>query len=162
VLPVSIAAEVLARGASAEGAPASLGNFPDRIAQASRRGGSLPLRFAVLGDVQGGTVALGEALRHLRDRGDVAVAIQPGGLVPRDDPGHYELVSSAVRGANPGFPMLVVPGNHDVKNGGERFSRTLGPRQTAFVTAGCLFVLCDNALAPLDAEHVKFLEEALR
>jgi len=139
-----------------------LGNFRARLDVAASRAGSPPFRFAVLGDVRRRVGSLAADLSYLRDRGDVAFAVQTGDLVAEDTPERYQVVLSTLRRVLPGFPLLVAPGAHDVARGGDSFPLYVGPREAAFVAGSCLFLVADNSAGNLEGERLAFVRENLR
>jgi hypothetical protein len=113
-----------------------------------------PFRVAVLGDVQKGITNFRNLLATLRAESP-AFYLQTGDLVSDDDEGHYRLVGAVLRGS--GIPApAVVPGNHDVKRGPQRFVRSFGALEKSFVVGGVAWVLLDNSTgAPPDPRHVE-------
>jgi hypothetical protein len=112
-------------------------------------------RVGVLGDAQKGLANLSRITREVRKE-DVAFLLQTGDLVANNDEGHYRLATRSLeRGGATHWPY-VVPGNHDVKGGTERFRRWCGELERSFTVGPLAFVTLDNASgAPPDLGHVK-------
>ncbi len=117
-----------------------------------------PYRVAVLGDSQKGITNLRNLLARLQEERP-AFYLQTGDFVSDDDEGHYRLLGWILREA--GIPMpAVVPGNHDVKRGPQRFVRSFADLEKSFTLGDVAYVLIDNsAYLPPDIKHV---EERIR
>ncbi len=101
-------------------------------------------RVAVLGDAQKGLQNFANLLA-LAKRERPALYLHTGDLVSTNDEGHYRLAALYLRRAGLEAPLHVVPGNHDVKGGRERFERELGPAERSFRTGPLFVVTVDNS-----------------
>jgi predicted phosphodiesterase len=115
-------------------------------------------RVAVLGDSQKGITNLRRLFARLREE-KPAFHLHTGDLVSDDDEGHYRLLGWVLRDeGNP--PLHLVPGNHDVKRGPDRFVRSFGPLERSFSAGDVAWVLLDNSTGrPPDPKRV---EERIR
>ncbi len=121
----------------------AIGRRPMPRDHSTRTGGG-KVRVAVLGDSQKGLANLSNLLREvLKERPDVV--LHTGDLVSTNDEGHYRLAALYMERGGLRRDLVVVPGNHDVKNGTERFERELGPLERSFTVGRVGFVLLDNA-----------------
>src|SRR3989442_1339657 len=77
-------------------------------------------RVGVLGDAQKGLANLANIVRAVKAEG-VDFMIQTGDLASTNDEGHYRLAALMLERADPRVRLWVVPGNHDIKGGAERF-----------------------------------------
>lgn len=98
---------------------------------------------AVLGDTQKGLGSFADLLVELR-KSDPALYLHSGDLVSRNDEGHYRLAARALRKAGLGRPLWVAPGNHDVKDGTDRFRKAFGRLEDVRVLGKVAYVLVDN------------------
>jgi len=138
-------------------APMMFGNRTDVLATASADGPQF--RFAVLGDTQKGTTGLRRMLAHLQPEG-AAFYVHTGDLVSDNDGGHYRLAKWTLTRAKLDTPMLVAPGNHDVKGGTGLFEKHVGPMEVAWPRGAVRFLIVDDALGDPPPTHR--LEKRLR
>jgi predicted phosphodiesterase len=111
-------------------------------------------RVAVLGDTQKGLANLSNLLRRLKEE-KVDLILHTGDLVSTNDEGHYRLAALYLERAGIDVPMVVVPGNHDLKSDSARFRREIGPLEVAFVRGKAAFFTVDNASGkPPDLERL--------
>ena len=101
-------------------------------------------RVAVLGDSQKGLANLSNLLRRVKEE-KVDLILHTGDLVSTNDEGHYRLVALYLERAGLDVPMIVVPGNHDLKGSPERFRREFGPLEVSFVRGNVAVVTLDNS-----------------
>lgn len=112
-------------------------------------------RVAVLGDSQKGLSNLRNLVGAAKREGAKAI-FHTGDLVSDNDEGHYALAGLYLRRAGLDVPFRVVPGNHDVKRGTERFERYVGPLESQFVWGRVAFLLVNNATgAPPDVAQLR-------
>ncbi len=122
--------------------PSRAGNHAPRRAASSFPGEKF--RVAVLGDVQKGLKNFENVLHAVRgEKADLI--LQTGDLVSHNDEGHYRLAALFLERGHLEVPFLVVPGNHDVDGGTERFERELGDTEYAFTRGRVKFIIVDNA-----------------
>ena len=121
--------------------PALVGNRPDLQASKSK------YRVAVLGDSQKGIANLRNVLRAVKAE-DVDFILQTGDLVSTNDEGHYRLAALTLERAELPVRMAIVPGNHDLKEGPERFERECGSLEFRFRRGSVVFVVINNAFGP--------------
>ena len=113
------------------------------------------LRIGVLGDAQKGLANLRNITRAVLKE-NVSLLLQTGDLVSSNDDGHYRLARLYLRRGGSELIPCVVPGNHDVKGGVERFIDSFGPLEKSFVVRGVAVVVLDNASGtPPDPKHVE-------
>ncbi|NQU08026.1 MAG: metallophosphoesterase, partial [Candidatus Abyssubacteria bacterium] len=99
-----------------------------RVAESSDQGPDF--KFAVFGDVQIGSAQLPRLIEALEKESQVAFVVQTGDAVAHADEGHYKVFLNALARSGLRLPMFVLPGNHDVDDGGgELFEEYFGPRQ---------------------------------
>ncbi|HLF92435.1 MAG TPA: metallophosphoesterase [Planctomycetota bacterium] len=112
-------------------------------------------RVAVLGDSQKGITNLKNILRRAREeRADLL--LQTGDIVSSNDEGHYQLLAHVLMKEAFGIPLVIVPGNHDIKGGAERFVERIGPLEQSFRIGEVGFVLIENAFGiPPDPGHIE-------
>ena len=120
-------------------------------------------RFAVFGDIQSGTAQLPRLLAGLHEAVDgepgISFIIQTGDAASHADPGHYNVLLSALAGSGFDLPLFVVPGNHDVLDGDDSlFRRYFGATPLWFNYGGALFILLDNSSGPFTDEQYDWLE----
>jgi predicted phosphodiesterase len=116
--------------------------------------------FLVIGDIQAGYRNLCQLLKPAAQ--PFAFAVQTGDLVSHADQGHYSLALHELKKSDLHAPLLVVPGNHDVKGNPGLFDIYFKLKQFCFVWSDCLFIFLDNSLgAPYD-RLFDFLEETLK
>jgi predicted phosphodiesterase len=101
-------------------------------------------RVAVLGDSQKGLANLSTLLRRVKEE-KVDLILHTGDLVSTNDEGHYRLVALYLERAGIEVPMVVVPGNHDLKGDSERFRREIGPLEVSFTRGKVTFLTVDNS-----------------
>ena len=116
-------------------------------------------RVGVLGDAQKGLANLANVVRTVQKE-EVAFMLQTGDLVSTNDEGHFRLVALTLGRAGLSVPMVVVPGNHDLKGGSERFYLEIGDLETRFRRGRVAFVAINNASGRPPPERA--LDEALR
>jgi predicted phosphodiesterase len=114
-------------------------------------------RVGVLGDAQKGLANLSRITAAvLREK--VQLVLQTGDFVSNNDEGHYRLARLYYhRGGGNEVPMVVAPGNHDLKGGSDRFKAWCGELEKSFTIANVAFVVLDNAFGhpPPDPKHVE-------
>lgn len=126
--------------------PAEVSNLdgPD----SSPRGAAF--KVAVLGDSQKGLANLTNIVRAVQEEEPVLM-FHTGDLVSHNDEGHYRLAALALDRANLEVQLAVVPGNHDVKRGTDRFRREIGDTEFEIQFLQTTFVGLDNSTgAPPD------------
>ncbi len=112
-------------------------------------------RVAVLGDSQKGITNLKNILRRAREeRADLL--LQTGDIVSSNDEGHYRLLAHVLMKEASGLPLVIAPGNHDIKGGPERFMERIGPLEQSFRVGEVGFVLIENAFGiPPEPSHIE-------
>ncbi len=114
-----------------------------------------PFRAGILGDAQKGLANLSRIAAAVQ-REHVAIMIQTGDLVARNDEGHYRLAMRYLSKGGLGRLPFVVPGNHDIKGGEGLFRRYLGDLERSYTVGNVAFVLLNNASGgPPDPKHVE-------
>lgn len=125
-------------------APHFVGNHRDNLA-AIELGADDAYKFAVLGDTQKGVTGTRRLIARLRDEG-IAFAVHTGDLVSNNDPGHYRWARWALLTSGLQVPIVVVPGNHDIKGSSSTFERQLGPLEVEFARGQVRFITVDDAM----------------
>jgi Icc-related predicted phosphoesterase len=121
----------------------------------------LPLRFAVMGDVQQGVSEFKEMLGHLQTADRPDFIVMTGDIVCHADNGHYRFFLGEFEGTNSGMPVFVAAGNHDVRPDAGLFEKYFGPRVFYFEFKKCLFMVLDNSLGSLDEVQHGAIEQIL-
>ncbi|MBI5360155.1 MAG: metallophosphoesterase [Planctomycetes bacterium] len=135
-----------------------IGNSPSNISIAEKPGNSADLKFAVIGDIQIGYGTAQQLLKLIKEQ-KCDFIVQTGDLVNLDEFFHYRLILGIIQNEDLQAPFFVVPGNHDVKNGHENFMNFLGQNEFHFVRNNMHFIFMDNAVSPLNLEHLRSLLE---
>ncbi len=113
------------------------------------------LKVAVLGDSQKGLTNLSNLLARLKDE-KVDLVLHTGDLVSTNDEGHYRLAALTLGRAGIDVPVVIVPGNHDLKGDPARFLREIGPLEVSFVRGRVAFVTADHTSGkPPDLERIR-------
>ena len=122
-------------------------NFPDLEAPPPS------YQIAVLGDAQKGLANFDRLLEAVKGS---RLILHTGDLVSTNDEGHYRLVALHLQRADLSVPFIVVPGNHDVKHGPERFQREFGPLERTVTMDDIVLLTIDNASgAPPDIKRIE-------
>jgi len=122
-----------------------------------------PFRFAILGDIQIGTAQLPRVIQALEKEGPVSFIVMTGDAVAHADAGHYAVLLRQLAHCGLRVPMLVIPGNHDVRGDREGlFERYFGEKQFWFEYGNSLFIGLDNSLGPLTQDQYAWLETVLK
>ncbi len=130
------------------------------ILQMKAKDGAGPFRFVVLGDIQSGFNNLKKLLNPTIGA-PPSFFIQTGDMVSHADEGHYALLLHELHNAYLDLPLLVAPGNHDVKDGEFLFHSYFGPREYYFFWHKCLFIVMDNALGFPYSKQFQWLKKVL-
>jgi predicted phosphodiesterase len=110
-------------------------------------------RFAVMGDSQGRNDILAEALE---EAGGCDFVIHCGDTTPSGQASEYDAFESVLRAAP--MPVMVTPGNHDVKlDGGEEFASRFGPTAFSFDYSGTRFAFVDSSDQDISEEEIDWL-----
>jgi len=117
-------------------------------------------KFLVLGDIQSSFKNLNK-LAYSNAGENISFIIQTGDLFSHADEGHYSLVIHELNKYNSNLPILVVPGNHDIKEGEFLFHNYFGSRQYYFFCYKCLFIIIDNSLGPPYTTQFQWLKKTL-
>jgi len=165
VLIAIVAVVVTGMRVHVAGFPESLGNSSDNIGHIKSATDPNEFTFIVVGDVKGG-IATFEAMLEIIQADKPAFGVILGDFV-----GHTKLISHklfamemAEHARN--FPMLIIPGNHDISTEGpfrlEDFENTYGPAQFSFTIGKSLFVFL-NVISPYGqtGQYLEFLEQAI-
>lgn len=117
-------------------------------------------KVAVLGDSQKGLANLSNLLRRLKEE-KVDLILHTGDLVSTNDEGHYRLIALYLERAGIDVPMVVVPGNHDLKGDPGRFRSEIGPLEISFLRGNVAFRTVDHSSGkPPDLPRVQALVDS--
>lgn len=115
--------------------------------------------FVVLGDSRDGAETFARLLNQVKALKPLFV-IHTGDFVKNGDPVEYEDYIKQI--ALFDIPIVHVPGNHDIRNGGgENYRRYVGEPNWAFDLGRYRFVGLDNAAGKFSPEAVAFARKAL-
>jgi 3',5'-cyclic AMP phosphodiesterase CpdA len=114
------------------------------------------VRIAVLGDTQKGVAAFAELLQRAKGEG-MDLAVHTGDFVSHADQGHYNLALAWLDRAELGVPVLITPGNHDLKGAEDLFPSRIGPLQGRYRWGPVDLVIVNNALGLPDLPKVEEL-----
>ncbi len=145
--------------------PAFLGNRTENIRHIKTTTDPNEFTFAVVGDVKCGTATFEEMLDILRGDKPAFISVL-GDFVDHAEFASHKLFAFEMSEHTQNFPMLLVPGNHDIATNGpfriEDFENTYGPAQFSFSLGNCLFVFLDViSVNGRTGQYLEFLDEAL-
>ena len=113
-------------------------------------------KFAVMGDSQGRNDILAEALEQAAGCDFV---IHCGDATPSGEPSDYDAFEAALR--NAAMPVMVTPGNHDVKSeGSDEFASRFGRTAFSFEYSGTRFAFVDSSDQSVSDEEIDWLRQA--
>ncbi|HVR83102.1 MAG TPA: metallophosphoesterase [Planctomycetota bacterium] len=101
-------------------------------------------RIGVLGDAQKGLANFSKITQAVLKE-EVDFMIQTGDLVATNDQGHYRLAEQYLKRGGAQYWPYVVPGNHDLKGGTERFQQWFGDLEKTFTVGSVAFVILNDA-----------------
>ena len=111
-------------------------------------------RILVFGDTQKGLAGFaGLAVKAEVKPEDLV--FHTGDLVSRADDGHFDLAFLYLGRHIEYSPIVVTPGNHDIKGGDGLFERRIGRRQFSFRWGPVDIVVVDNSTGPPDEAAVE-------
>ena len=145
--------------------PEQLGNTPEKLARLADQVNPDDIAFAAMGDVKQGTATFAYLL-DLAAQDNVDFAVILGDFVSDPEPLRHRLFIEQIRQIAPPFPIILVPGNHDVHEDfsftADDFSESYGQAQFDFVIGRCQFIVLNN-VEPYDdtGEYLTFLEQAV-
>jgi len=145
--------------------PKFLGNSPENVAHLNKGTDPNEFTFCVVGDVTRGTATF-EALLEFAEQDKPAFLVVLGDFVRRAELIRHKLFALEVAEHIRGFPIFVVPGNHDISLDGtfrlEDFEKIYGPAQFSFTIGKNLFVFLNDILPATQIERcLGFLERAV-
>lgn len=115
--------------------------------------------FVVLGDIQQGLNAFRHGLEFAAEVPDIRFVVACGDLVNNPTEPHYRLLFSAAAGADPGVPVLTVPGNHDSPT---VYRALVGPSPWSVRIGPDLLIGVDNGKRVPGAAEMAEIEKLLR
>jgi len=145
--------------------PPLLGNHDNVISKIQTDTNPDDFTFIALGDIKGG-MATFEALMDIakEDHPDFGVIL--GDFVSQPELSSHKLFALEIDEEHIPFPLLLVPGNHDLCPDGpftlDDFKNTWGPDQFNFALGPNLFIFLNNA-EPYDADlhYLQYFEQIL-
>ncbi len=111
-------------------APLFLGNHRVNLLQACHGAGD-NYKMAIVGGSRRGPTGLQAMVRRLESE-RVAFAVHTGNLVDTNNLGHYRWARWMALTAGPYFPLIVVPGDSDIRGNTHPFVKLIGPLEVAF------------------------------
>jgi len=147
------------------GLPEYLGNTSENISHIKTATDPNEFTFVVVGDVKCGTATFEEMLDVIH-QDKPAFAVILGDFVNHAKLISHELFALEMAEHTKGFPVLLVPGNHDISADGpfclEDFENIYGPSQFYFTIGKCLFVFL-NDISPYNqtGQYLEFLEQTI-
>ena len=140
---------------------ASAGVRPSLVANGSLSANDKPsVRIAVLGDTQKGVAAFAALLNRAQGE-EIDLAVHTGDFVSHADAGHYDFALTWLMRAAL-VPVLITPGNHDLKGAEDLFPSRVGPLQGRYRWGPVDLVIINNALGPPDLSKVEELVKDAR
>ena len=113
--------------------------------------GNVPFRFAVVGDSRGNTTVFKEILARIK-ADKASLILHTGDIVQHCSTPQFNWILHELGEENLDVLFCPVPGNHDVKKGGEDarmryrlYNQAFGQRRYWFACANTLFVAFDDA-----------------
>jgi 1,2-diacylglycerol 3-alpha-glucosyltransferase len=147
------------------GFPEFLGNSPENVAHIKTTADPNEFTFVVVGDVKCGTATFEEMLNIIQQDKPVFAVIL-GDFVEHSEFASHKLFALEMAEYLKDFPILLVPGNHDISTDGpfrlEDFGNIYGPSQFYFTIGKNLFVFL-NDISPYNqtGQYLEFLERAV-
>jgi len=145
--------------------PELLGNSPENIGHIKTTTDPNEFTFVVVGDIKCGTATFETMLDIIRPD-QPAFAVILGDFVEHTELISHKLFALEMTEHTKAFPILLVPGNHDISADGpfclEDFENTYGPAQFSFTVGNSLFVFL-NVISPYGqtGQYLEFLERAI-
>ncbi len=145
--------------------PEQVGNAPANLQRARRRADPNAFAFFVVGDRQKGHRTFGRILDEAA-RGDPAFLAVVGDIAESPEWAYHRLFARQMASADPPFPVLLVPGNHDIHPREpfdlDAFERFYGPSQFSLRIGRWVMVFLNNADTYLARSgYVAFLRRVL-
>jgi len=130
--------------------------------------GTVPFRFAVVGDNRGNMSVFEEIFAGMEEDG-VSLILHTGDIAKRYNPRAFDWVLHELGEENLSVPFCPVPGNHDVDDGEAQdtkrrylfYNRAFGPRRYWFSYANALFVAFDDSSKRASTEDLDWLDQTL-
>ena len=128
--------------------------------------GTLPFRFAMVGDNRGNMRVFEEILDAIRGE-DVSLILHGGDIVKHCGPRQFDWVLHELQEEQLTVPLCPVPGNHDIAPAQEPraryllYRRAFGPRRYWFSYADTLFVAFDNSAWRAAPDDLDWLDRTL-
>ena len=116
--------------------------------------------FAVLGDNRDGDAVHRKLIAQMNADGGILFVVNTGDLVDDGSEAGFRRFVKDIGASR--APYLVVPGNHDSRNDGERiYLETFGARDWAFDLGGNRFIGLDNHSGGFSAAQLEWLDREL-
>ncbi len=117
--------------------------------------------FAVMGDNRGGECVFGKILQDITRDPCISFVIDLGDTVQRADERKFYRFFKQVQ-EHLTIPLLVAPGNHELKGNRWLYRSVLGIRYFSFRTGNtAFFVLSSTSCSGIDQEQERWLEKEL-
>jgi len=146
--------------------PDWLGNSPENVRRLTARADANDLVFYAMGDVGLGLPTFETLLRTISaEEPDFLIVL--GDLINNRQGASHQFFIHEIAKQRLSFPVLVVPGNHDIAATGEfrlqEFEQIYGPAQFHFTIGNCLFLFLNNALTSGagSEDYLAFMERVL-
>lgn len=165
VLIVIIATTAIGARVNSADFPEFLGNDPANIAHIKSTTDPNEFTFIVVGDIKCGTATF-EAMLDVIRQDKPAFIVVLGDFVEHSEFASHKLFALEMAEYSNKFPMLLVPGNHDISENGpfflENFEDVYGPSHFNFTIGKNLFVFL-NDISPYNqtGQYLTFLEQVI-
>lgn len=118
--------------------------------------------FVFLGDNKGSGALFEEMLRGVNKEKAAAFVIDDGDLVPNGKQAEFTYFLDQIQ-KNLTLPLVVAPGNHEVKSSGEAlYNNIFGPGHYSFRVGKTAILMADDASEKIDDAEAQWLTDELK